>query len=81
VKDVLTKGDYSDRIHAGIEFDIKEVFSIRGGLNQGRYWTAGFGLRAWNAILQMATYGENVAHVPGTVRSDRKWVVRYGFEF
>lgn len=85
MKDVLAKSsdkDYTSRLHAGLEVVFNNILYLRGGLNQGRYWTAGIGLSAAGAGLELATYGENVAIGSGsTTVSDRKWVGRYVMGF
>ncbi|MCB0350289.1 MAG: hypothetical protein KDD38_03840 [Bdellovibrionales bacterium] len=75
------------RLHGGIEFNFKDVFFLRGGMNQG-YWTAGMELSMYNTQLQIATYGEEVGDiVPAgsaatyTAVEDRRYVVKFAYRF
>jgi hypothetical protein len=81
VKDILRSGDYVERIHGGLEMGINNILYLRGGVNQGRYWTAGLGLHAGGIGLEVATYGENLKIGMGSRRDDRKWVGRYVIAF
>lgn len=83
-KDVLEAKSVSeaqDRFHAGAEFNIQNAFFLRGGVNQGRYWTAGLGVRLGPAGLEFASYGENVAFNSGQRVDDRKFVGRLLYAF
>lgn len=82
VKDVmhLNEGATADHLHAGFELNVKEVFFLRGGLNQGRYWTAGMGMHVGFTGIEVTTYGENVGFT-GTRVDDRKVIVRYVLSF
>ena len=83
-KDVLnikSSSDVQDRFHMGFELNSNDFFFLRAGLNQGRYWTAGFGFQGGYASLEFATYGENVAFDGQTRVDDRKYVVRYVMGF
>lgn len=83
-KDILKRSslvDYVDRFHAGAELGFNDAFFLRGGVNQGRYWTAGLGFRLGGTGFEFATYGENISFTPGTRISDRKYVGRYVYTF
>ncbi|MBS1983480.1 MAG: hypothetical protein JST16_04850 [Bdellovibrionales bacterium] len=83
MKDIANKNtkDYLGRFHAGMEVDFNKVLYLRGGVNQGRYWTAGLGLHAGGMGLEVASYGDNVAFSEGERRDARFWVGRYVLEF
>ena len=82
VRDVLTLSDEDDinrRIHAGIEFNIRDALFIRAGMNQN-YWTAGLELAVANYQLQFATYGEEVGTATSTLES-RRYVGKFAYRF
>lgn len=84
MKDILapvSTKSYLDRFHAGWELNVKNSFYLRGGVNQGYYWTAGVGIGVGDVRLELASYGENISSVAGTRVSDRKWVGRYVAQF
>jgi hypothetical protein len=57
-KDVTgVDGNYLDHLHAGFEFNSSDVFFLRAGVNQGRYWTAGLGFELGGLGIEFATYG------------------------
>lgn len=75
------------RIHGGIEFNFKDIFFVRGGMNQG-YWTAGLELAMFNTQLQFATYGEEVGDVVPAgstatydAKEDRRYVFKFAYRF
>jgi hypothetical protein len=81
-KDVTRVGsDYLDHLHAGFEFNYANMFYLRGGVNQGRYWTAGFGLEIGGMGLEFGSYGENLAERGAARISDRKYLGRYVLAF
>lgn len=83
-KDILKRsdlGDYVDRFHAGAELSFHDSVFLRGGVNQGRYWTAGAGLRLGKNGFEFATYGENISFTPGSRINDRKFLGRYVYSF
>ena len=82
VKDVtrLSQGSVADHLHAGLEVDIQKTLYMRGGVNQGRYWTAGGGLHIGMSGIEFATYGENIGF-NGSRVDDRKFVGRYVYIF
>ncbi len=51
--------DTAKRIHAGIEFNARDIFFFRMGYNQ-RYWTAGFEIASEKLQWQVSSYGEEV---------------------
>lgn len=71
--------DTMKRVHAGMEFNFRDFFFLRGGLNQ-RYWTGGVELATENFQLQVASYGEDIGPT-GTPREDRRWVTKFTFRF
>jgi hypothetical protein len=73
----ISSANYLDHLHTGWELQINKVLSLRAGLNQGRYWTAGFGISLGGVGLEFSTYGENVLMGTGQRRDDRKYVGRY----
>jgi len=82
IKDILnTTKNYTQRIHAGYELGIRDIVFLRAGWNEGRYWTAGLGIKIIGVGLEFATYGENVAFTGNARRDDRKYVGRYYLNF
>ncbi len=67
--------------HAGWELMVKQRLSLRAGLNEGKYWTAGGGIQMLGVGLDFATYGENISHREGGRTDDRKYVLRCYVEF
>lgn len=51
--------DNAKRIHAGIEFNARDIFFFRVGYNQ-RYWTAGFEIASEKLQWQVSSYGEEI---------------------
>jgi hypothetical protein len=74
-------GNPIDSIHIGAEAVMAKKFSLRIGLNDGRYWTAGAGLHILRVGLEFATYGENISHKDGGRTADRKYALRTYVEF
>lgn len=75
------------RVHGGLEWNFKDVFFIRGGMNQG-YWTAGMELSMYNTQLQFATYGEEIGDIVPigsaatyTKLEDRRYVFKFAYRF
>ncbi len=81
VKDVLRMTNILDNFHAGWELDVIKVVVLRAGLNQGRYWTAGFGVTIASSTFEIGSYAENSAFDHTGRRSDRKYVARYMVAF
>lgn len=85
LKDVLANVEPEDedavsrRMHYGLEFNFKDVFFLRGGMNQG-YWTAGMELAVMSYQLQFATYGEEVG-TKITEAEDRRYVGKFSWRF
>jgi hypothetical protein len=76
-KDVLNLDtDLVEQLHAGYELGIQQAVYLRGGVNQGRYWTGGLGFRLGTMGLEMSSYGENLLVGTGGRKDDRKYVVR-----
>lgn len=71
--------DSAKRIHAGLEFNIRDAFFIRAGWNQ-RYWTAGLEIAVANYQLQLASYGEEIGTASAT-REDRRYLVKFAYRF
>lgn len=72
-----TETDHARRTHVGIEFNLGDVFFIRGGMNQ-RYWTAGFEFSMAKFQFQLATYGEEIGTATAT-KEDRRYVGKFSF--
>lgn len=82
LKDVSHMGtSYLDHFHAGWEFNYADRFYLRAGVNQGRYWTAGFGLSLGGLGLEFGSHGENIAPRGAARVADRKYVGRYVLAF
>ena len=78
VKDVLNiDTELQEQVHAGYELGIRESFYLRGGVNQGRYWTAGLGIHVGGVAIEVSSYGENLRLGSGSRKDDRKYVARY----
>lgn len=71
----------SDHIHAGWELNVRKILFLRAGINQGRYWTGGFGLHIGSLALEFSSYGENIAFQNRPRVNDRKYVGRYAIVF
>jgi hypothetical protein len=81
-KDVTRVSDaYLDHLHAGFEFNYGNTLYLRGGVNQGRYWTAGLGIELGGMGLELTSYGENIAARGDPRVNDRKYVGRYVLSF
>jgi len=81
-KDVTrVENDYIGHLHAGFEFNYANVLYLRGGVNQGRYWTTGLGVELGGMGLEFGTYGENVAARGEARIADRKYFGRYLLSF
>jgi hypothetical protein len=72
-----TNGSFYRTLHMGAEADWK-VFRFRTGLNQG-YITGGFGIDLLFLSLNLATYGEEMGLIPGTLE-DRRYALELGFQ-
>jgi len=82
IKDVVNVAtEYLEHLHLGWEFEAHKSIYLRAGLNQGRYWTAGFGFSISGVGLEFATYGENLLVGTGQRRDTRKYVGRYVLSF
>lgn len=80
-KDILSSATWTDKIHAGWEMTINQKLFLRAGVNQGRYWTAGLGIKLGVLGIELGSYGENLAS-PGEARQDdRRYVGRYVLSF
>ncbi len=77
----LNGTNYLDKLHAGWEMSVNKKLFLRAGVNQGRYWTAGFGISLGGLGLEFATYGENIADEGATRQADRKYIGRYVLSF
>ncbi len=67
------------KYHAGIEFNIRDMFFIRGGMNQ-HYWTAGLEFAYDRFQFQIGTYGEDIG--TGTAnREDRRYSAKFAYRF
>lgn len=82
-KDVLhaSTGSKLERFHAGWEFEYERFLTLRAGVNQGVYWTAGLGLRLAGFSLELATWGENLYVYTGLTRAVRMYAGRYVLSF
>ncbi len=71
--------DNAKRMHVGIEFNTRDIFSLRLGYNQ-RYVTAGFEISSEKLQWQVSTYGEEIG-TEAAPREDRrlntKLIVRF----
>lgn len=81
-RDVTNSRDESGtvkRLHFGTEINLKDLFFIRLGLNQG-YYTAGFELASEHVAWQVATYGEEIG-TESQKKEDRRYstkiILRY----
>lgn len=83
VKDVLhwSRGDWRDHSHAGWEIEFDRILRIRAGYMQGRYWTAGLGLRLAGFNLELNTWKENLLIYTGSTRELRYYVAKYTLAF
>ncbi|MEO5666850.1 MAG: hypothetical protein ABIR96_02200 [Bdellovibrionota bacterium] len=81
-KDVTrVSNDYVDHLHAGFEFNYANLLYLRGGVNEGRYWTAGLGVELGGMGIEFGSYGENIASRGAARVSDRKYLGRYVLAF
>jgi len=79
---LLTAADEEDKaklLHAGMEFNIRDLFFVRAGYNQ-RYWTAGFELASEHFQWQFATYGEEIG-TRSAPREDRRYAFKFAYRF
>lgn len=83
VKDALhlNLGGTTEHMHAGWEVDFNRVLTLRAGYNQGRYWTAGMGVRLAGFQLELDTWGENLYVYTGQTRELRYYVAKYMLAF
>jgi hypothetical protein len=72
--------DYNKRLHLGAEIRLPAVLSVRLGLNQMKYVSAGATVDIWIMKLDYATYAEEVGVFAGQ-RDDRRHVVQLSFGF
>lgn len=82
---VLTESDGTPitdpykKYHAGFEFNIQDMFFIRGGMNQ-HYWTAGLEFAYDRFQFQISSYGEDIG--TGTSnREDRRYSAKFAYRF
>jgi hypothetical protein len=68
-------------LHTGLEINFRDILFLRAGYSAFKYWSAGIGLHAPGAGLEVASYGEDITFRTGSVRADRKWVGRYVLSF
>ncbi len=82
LKDVsrLNSRGINHHLHGGFELNFREAFFLRGGINQGRYWTAGLGVHVGVSGVEVTTFGEDVGF-GGRRVDDRKVVGRYVLNF
>jgi hypothetical protein len=66
------------RLHAGLEIELPAL-SLRAGLNQG-YYTLGVGIDFKYFLLDLATYGVELATYPGQLE-DRRYVLQLTIDF
>lgn len=71
--------DNAKRIHAGIEFNSKDIFFFRMGYNQ-RYWTAGFEIASERIQWQVASFGEEIG-TQAAPREDRRLSTKLSLRF
>lgn len=71
--------DNAKRVHAGIEFNARDVFFFRLGYNQ-RYATAGIEVASEYVVWQLSTYGEEIG-TESAPREDRRVVSKLALRF
>lgn len=71
--------DTMKRVHAGIEFNARDVFFFRAGYNQ-RYWTAGIEVASEYIVWQLASYGEEIG-TEAAPREDRRINTKLAIRF
>ena len=71
--------DSAKRIHAGIEFNARDIFFFRMGYNQ-RYWTAGFEIASERLQWQVSSYGEEIG-TESSPREDRRLNTKLSLRF
>jgi hypothetical protein len=71
--------DSAKRVHAGIEFNARDIFFFRLGYNQ-RYATAGFEIASENIVWQVSSYGEEIG-TAAAPREDRRLNVKLALRF
>lgn len=79
---LLTAHEEEDKaklIHAGMEFNIRDLFFMRAGYHQ-RYWTAGFEIASEYFQWQFATYGEEIG-TQASPREDRRYAFKFAYRF
>ena len=79
-KEVGDDKDLNKRTHLGAEFRFPKILSLRAGVNNGKYFTAGFGLDLWILAVSYATYAEELGAYSGQ-RSDRRHVFQASLGF
>lgn len=67
------------RYHAGVEFNIRDMFFIRGGMNQ-HYWTAGVEFAYDRFQFQIGSYGEDIG-IGLLNREDRRYSAKFAYRF
>lgn len=71
--------DSAKRIHAGVEFNTRDIFFLRMGYNQ-RYWTAGLEIATERLQWQLSSYGEEVG-TELSPREDRRLNMKFSLRF
>ncbi|HVK61940.1 MAG TPA: hypothetical protein VM432_10335 [Bdellovibrionales bacterium] len=71
--------DSMKKLHGGVEFNIHDIFFVRGGMNQ-RYYTAGVEFASQFFQLQATTYGEEIGTAEKP-REDRRWIGKIAIRF
>jgi hypothetical protein len=79
LEDKDTEDELTRRLHYGFEVNFKDIFFLRGGMNQG-YYTAGLELAVMNYQLQFATYGEEVG-TRDNEKEDRRYVAKFSWRY
>ena len=79
VLDFDTVSDHMDRLHLGMEFNLKDQLFFRGGYHAND-WTAGFEYAADLFQLQLATYAEDIL-LNGVTKRDRRGVIKFAIRF
>ncbi len=69
----------SKRLHVGMEFNIRDILFVRGGLNQG-FWTAGVEVNSEKYTWQISTYGEDVGAIDQS-KEERRYASRFVLRF
>lgn len=71
--------DKAKLLHAGIEFNVADMFFVRGGYNQ-RYWTAGLEFSSEHFQFQLASYGEEIGDETQPIE-DRRYALKTAWRF